>query len=279
MRDKIETIGNGTIIQHGELNKRVYLMKLDEGESSEIINQINELAHENKYTKIFCKIPQKVAPLFFANGFLMEAQIPKFYKGKEGAFFVSKFLSSDRLLDIENGSLNQLSKLLSETEATNQGNIHLDKNTRLVKVTRHDVAEIVDIYKQVFASYPFPIHDANYIIETMQNGVQYFGIETKGKFIALASAEVDEKGQNAEMTDFATLPRYRGKSLSVLLLRAMETEMKAQGIKTLYTIARLKSIGMNKTFIRQNYIYSGTLIKNTNISGSIESMNVYYKLL
>ncbi len=55
--------------------------------------------------------------------------------------------------------------------------------------------------------------------------------------------------------------------------------MKAQDIKTLYTIARLNSPAMNKTFLRLNYTYSGTLIKNTNIAGKIESMNVYYKAI
>jgi len=55
--------------------------------------------------------------------------------------------------------------------------------------------------------------------------------------------------------------------------------MRKQGIKTLYTIARLDSIPMNKTFLKLNYCYSGTLINNTNIAGSIESMNIYYKYL
>jgi beta-lysine N6-acetyltransferase len=36
---------------------------------------------------------------------------------------------------------------------------------------------------------------------------------------------------------------------------------------------------MNKTFLKFDYCYSGTLINNTNIAGSIESMNVYYKHL
>ena len=81
------------------------------------------------------------------------------------------------------------------------------------------------------------------------------------------------------MTDFATSKKYLGNSLSVLLLGTMEKEMKKQGIKTLYTIARLNSIPMNKTFLRFNYTYSGTLVNNTNIAGQIESMNVYYKHL
>jgi len=36
---------------------------------------------------------------------------------------------------------------------------------------------------------------------------------------------------------------------------------------------------MNITFARNNYSFAGTLINNTNISGQIESMNVWYKAL
>ncbi|WP_346862240.1 putative beta-lysine N-acetyltransferase [uncultured Draconibacterium sp.] len=277
MQDRIEKIGFGTIIQHGELNKRVYLMKLDKRDGSEIIEQINTLARANNYSKIFCKIPQQYAPQFLANGFFVEAQIPGFYKGDQAAFFMSKFLNSDRLLDIETDSLIELSALLKKTKVLKSGDIRKDSSVELSRLTKEDLDLIAAIYRKVFASYPFPIHDPDYILETMENNVQYFGIKAKGKLIALASAEVDKESQNAEMTDFATLPAYQGKNLSVLLLNAMENEMKAQGIKTLYTIARLKSVGMNKTFIRRNYIYSGTLIKNTQISGGIESMNVYYK--
>lgn len=79
------------------------------------------------------------------------------------------------------------------------------------------------------------------------------------------------------MTDFATLPDQRGKNLSVLLLNALEKSMKEQGITTLYTMARLNSIGMTKTFLKMDYCYSGTLIKNTNIAGKIESLNILYK--
>ena len=79
------------------------------------------------------------------------------------------------------------------------------------------------------------------------------------------------------MTDFATLPDYRGNNLSVILLDKMENVIRKQGITTLYTIARLNSIAMNKTFLKLSYKYAGTLINNTNISGKIESMNVYYK--
>ena len=279
MQDKIEKIGNGSIIQHGQLNKRVYLMKLDSTDCpSTIIQNINKLARENKYTKIFCKIPASAAPLFLANGFLPEAQIPAFYNSEEAAFFVSKFLSSDRLLEIETDRLSDLSKLLNEQKSMSTGAKSTStEGITLRRLDKADYEQITEIYREVFVTYPFPIYNPGFILKSIEDGTQYYGAEIDGKLVALASAEIDKKGKNAEMTDFATLPQFRGRSLAVLLLGEIEKAMKVQGITTLYTIARLNSVGMNKTFLKMNYCYSGTLIKNTHIAGKIESMNVLYK--
>lgn len=277
MQDKIEKLGNGSIIQHGQLNDRVYLMKLGSTDCpSEIVDEINTLARENKYSKIVCKIPVHAAPVFLSNGFLSEAQIPAFYNDNVAAFFVSKFLNSDRLLDIETEKLNNLSQMLKVQDSITPNGTDYS-NVTVRKLEKEDYEQITDIYREVFVTYPFPIYNPGYVLKTFQEGTQYFGVESNGKLVALASAEVDEEGKNAEMTDFATLPDQRGKNLSVLLLNALEKSMKEQGITTLYTMARLNSIGMTKTFLKMDYCYSGTLIKNTNIAGKIESLNILYK--
>jgi len=277
MQDKIEKIGKGSIIQHGDLNRRVYLMELNEEDSPYIIHQINNLARKYKYSKIFCKIPAKVAPLFYANGFILEAQIPKCYNSREAAFFVSKFLNSDRLLEIETDQLYELSKMLKESKTIQIKEFVKNATYKIEKLEKKDYEAITSVYREVFVTYPFPIYNPGYVLKSFQEGVQYFAAKCEGKIVALASAEVHKKKENAEMTDFATLSQHRGKGLALMLLNFMEQEMKNQGIKTLYTIARLNSYGMNKTFLKMKYTYSGTLIKNTNIAGKIESMNVYYK--
>jgi putative beta-lysine N-acetyltransferase len=113
----------------------------------------------------------------------------------------------------------------------------------------------------------------------MDENIQYYGIYYKNKLIAASSAEMDIEMKNAEMTDFATDPEFAGNSLSLILLRKMEEEMMRKEMKVLYTIARSFSPGMNITFAKQDYEFSGTLINNTNIFGKIESMNVWYKII
>lgn len=272
MPDVVERIGQASLIQHGKLNDRVYLMKLDDQDADTIVSELSSLANKNRYTKIFCKVPKHIAPIFLADGYVLEAYIPKFYNKQIDVFFVSKFLHPDRLKNIEKEQLLSLSNQLSVKAIQKKSTGY-----SIRKLGKADIEPITVIYKKVFESYPFPIHNPEYILKTMEEDVQYFGAEKDGVLAALSSAEIDFKSENAEMTDFATHPSHTGNNLAGILLQAMEEEMQRQNITSLYTIARLNSFPMNKTFLQNNYQYSGTLVKNTNIAGKIESMNVYYK--
>jgi putative beta-lysine N-acetyltransferase len=277
MEDKIEKIGKGSIIQHGKFNNRIYLIKLHKEDCPEILDTLKRMAAKHAYAKLFCKVPEWAAPLFISDGYMTEAIIPRFYQGNESVFFLSKYLDSDRLMHLENQNLEELSELLRNSHA--KENLPQKDSFPIKQMEDADIEQITDLYRKVFQSYPFPIHDPGYILQTMKENLRYFGIRKKGKLIAVASAEIDTEGENAEMTDFATDPEFRGQKLGQLLLARMEKEMKTIQIKTLYTIARLPSLPMNKVFLKHQYQYAGTLLRNTNISGSIESMNVYYKHL
>jgi putative beta-lysine N-acetyltransferase len=276
MQDRIEIFGKGSLIQHGKLNDRVYLLKMGEDDFPGIIGYIQDLAKKSNYSKLFCKVPSWAVPAFVAEGFVTEAFIPLFYRKQIDVFFLSKFLTSGRLVHQEHKKLSELVHLLSSIQGIKKP-AELKDNYCLKLLTPDRAEDISELYKRVFVSYPFPVHDADYIRNTMKKHIQYYGIEKDERLVAMASAETDSKGKNAEMTDFATIEEYRRNNLALILLVEMERNMKSQGIQTLYTIARLNSQAMNKIFLRFNYKYGGILINNTNISGNIESMVVYYK--
>ena len=145
--------------------------------------------------------------------------------------------------------------------------------------TKDDAEAITQVYREVFETYPFPIHDPEYILQTMEENFIYFTLWDGDRLAAVSSSEMYPAYGNVEMTDFATLPHYRGNGGAQFLLRTMEAEMRKRGIANAYTIARAYSFGMNITFARNGYSFGGTLTNNTNISGSMESMNVWYKTL
>ena len=145
------------------------------------------------------------------------------------------------------------------------------------KCTPSDAGKMSLVYQKAFKTYPFPIHDPEYLIDTMRRHVHYFCVCEERAVVALASSEVDIDNLSVEMMDFATLNDWRRQGLACRLLLKMEGEMKRLGMRTAFTIARALSPGMNITFAKTGYHYAGTLKNNCNISGSIQSMNVWYK--
>lgn len=274
--DSFEQIGRSEI-HHGKGNNRIYLYKLERDDVPGIIPELDRLAKEKGYSKIITKIHADLLPVFQINGYTSEAYIPRFFNGKTDCIMVSKFTEEKRK-KIPTGLMDTFFSLFSKD--CNNSVQPLVSDFQIKKLEESDAIAATELFKQVFETYPFPVYDPQYIIQTMRNRTAiYFGVYEENRLIGISTAETDFDKENAEMTDFAVLPEFRGNKLAYHLLSHMEAEIKMEGIKTVYTIARLAEPGMNLTFMRSGYKFSGTLINNTNIGGSIESMNVFYKFL
>ena len=273
--DKTENI-DGALVQHGNYNHRIYLMNIGTAHPDRLASQLIALAKERGYSKIFAKVPSSKSSPFIEQGFRVEARIPLFYSGQEEAQFLGYYLNDKRKLEPHNQRYNNILKLAKIKQKEFKAK-PLPRDYVIRPCVPSDIEAMAEIYRTVFPTYPFPIHDPAYLHDTMKTHVMYFGIETKGQLVALSSAETDQKSQNAEMTDFATLDKWRGHNLAYHLLKEMEHCMISKNIPVTYTIARAESAGMNITFARLGYLFGGRLINNTNIAGHIESMNVWYK--
>lgn len=277
MFDTIEKIGH-SIVQHGKNSNRIYVMSLDLSDLSEITKKLDELAKEYGYGKIIAKIPFTCKDIFERDGYKSEAVIENFFNGENDASFMCKYPDFNRITDpLMNKCTEILNIALNKVPLSNIEN--LSEEFTLREATKKDVSDMTKLYKTVFKSYPFPIHDETYVLKTMEENLIYFGIWHGKELVALSSIELARKYSNAEMTDFAVHPDYRGYGFALNLLKTMEIKSYHMGVKTAYTIARSMSAGMNITFSKNGYKFGGTLINNTDISGQIESMNVWYKKL
>ncbi|AQQ09755.1 putative beta-lysine N-acetyltransferase [Sedimentisphaera cyanobacteriorum] len=267
----------GAKVQYGPFSDRVYIMDTGSAVFPDFLINIEKFAREEGLGKIFAKAPLSKSRHLRSLGFKTEGLIPGFYSGKEHCVFMSRFLKPERALS---GELAVINEIVSKAASLKQGVKKLPEGFSMQECSREDSKQMAEVYRKVFETYPFPIHQPDYLLETMQDNVSYYCIRNeKGEIIALSSAEKDIPAKNAEMTDFAALPESRGMGLAGILLAEMEKCEAKKDIKTAYTIARAVSHGMNFTFARAGYKYGGTLINNTNISGRIESMNLWYKPL
>ncbi len=278
MIDKIEHFHSSTL-QHGKHNDRIFLMETDPEKTCEIIDYIEFLSKKYKYTKIIAKVPIRFYKEFQKQGYIEEARIPNLYKGEFDGLFLAKYPEWNNKRNQEPNT-NQIKKVINIAKSKPKSHqIKLDEGFEFKQLNQNDTDEITSLFKKVFKTYPFNIFCKNFVRNSMNENVKYFGIKKDNELVSISSADMDKKHLNAEMTDFATLPEYRGKNFALYLLKQMEKYLNVEGFKTAYATARSISYAMNITFAKNNYNYCNTLVNNTNIGGNIESLNVWHKNL
>ena len=274
MVDTLVTI-SGCLVQHGKLNQRVYLIRPSLQRGTGIAGKLLDLADIHEYGKIVAKIPGSLSGEFEDSGFQCEAKIPCFFNRDEDCLFMAAYPDNDRSREEFPG----LVKEVLEQSLIFRPPQKRPRKGHFTSCTPDDAREMAALYSRVFETYPFPINDPGYLTHTMDKRItEYFCIRDHGVIVSVGSAE--KCGDYAvEMTDLATLPGYEGNGYAADILAGMEELMRERGIPLAYTICRAYSSPVNRIFSRRGYIFGGTLTRNTQICGRIESMNVWYKHL
>ena len=150
-------------------------------------------------------------------------------------------------------------------------------NTDIHFAKPEEAEALAKLYRDSFRVYPTPVNDPAYVKKTIDDGTVYVFIRDGNRIVSAASAEINEKYRNAELTDCATAEDYEGKGYMRALLTELENHLRAREISCCYTIARSASFGMNKVFHQLGYKFGGRMVKNCMIYSGMEDMNVWYK--
>lgn len=276
MSDAIEIIGN-SLVQHGPDNDRAYLMKLHPTDIPDIIGHLEQLASSRGYSKVCAKVPACEAGRFVAAGFHLEAAIPYFFPEGGSACFMAKYFTADRKLERQPLLVREI---LAAADAR-QPAVAMPLPARFaLRVAREeDAGGMAAFYRQVLTTRACAVHDPAFIRAAMEESSIFFGAWKGESIVALSCAEVDITSSSAEMTDFATLPEYRGHGVALHLLRQMEEHVLALGIRSVFTVVRAYSFGMNIALASNGYSFGGTLTNDSNVRDSMESANVWHKVL
>ena len=272
--------GDGFTVQMiaSDFNSRIQVLSYEAHDSGAMVRALVSEAQTRGYGKIFVKAPLVEKGALEDAGMIAEATITGYFSG-EPAVVMSMFLDGERMQrpfeSDQNGILDTIQSRPADSTVP-----ELPEGYRLIVAESGDTHELAELYRDVFASYPFPISDPDYLEATMKSHVVYRIVrDAGGALVAAASAETCRRYRNAEMTDFATLPSQRGLGLAQHILAALESDMSGWAIPNLYTVARARSAGMSRVFYNRGYEMTGTLVNNCHISGRFEDMHVWCKRL
>lgn len=255
------------------INSRIKILKFD-NISAVTLQKIKDLAIKYKLGKIICCIKGEWNTLFIASGFRLEGMIDGFFKGIDG-FYYSYFIDENRNKIKELINKVEISKKIFNMDMEKKNVCNLDYEIRTA--TKKDIVEIINVFKTVFSSYPTPIYSEKFIEDTMAKDILYKVAIHNNKIISIASADMDNNNLNAEITDCATLPEYRGKGLTYKIIESLEEDLKKIGFITLYSLSRAINPSINTILIRSKYKFRGILINNCHICGGYEDMNIWVK--
>lgn len=276
MSDTLETIGN-SLVQHGPGNDQAYLRKLHPTDAPEIIDRLEDLACSRGYSKVCARIPAWEAERFVKAGYHLEAAIPSFFPEGGSACFMAKYFSLDRKQERQPLLVREV--LIAAGGRQRAAALPLPERFAFRLALEEDAAEMGALYRDVFSTRPSPVHDPACIVAAMKMSSVFYGIWLGESLVALSGAEIDQASNSAELCNFATLKEYRGHGLGMHLLQQMEEHLWQLGIRSLFSITRAYSFGMNLTFASNDYRFGGTLINNSFDYGNLESENVWHKAL
>ena len=275
-----EIDGKGFVIRvfFDKYNRRLKVLDYEASDYRALAARLSWLAQENQFDKIFLKAHKDDWQRFLSFGYSLEGILKYYFRG-EDAYVMSRFGTAERLTSAQLFRENEIIESLMRAAASYQPPPVPEGYAMVVASDRH-IPQLVSLYRRVFRTYPSPLTHPDYIQQTMARNIIYRAVlNRQGNVVSAASAEIDLKHANAELTDCATQKSERGKGLMYQLLLALEGDLRQRGLITGYTLARAPSVGMNRVFYRLGYEYTGRLVNNCDIYGQFEDMNIWVKPL
>ncbi len=259
-----------------EVNKRIIFYQYDEEVLCDKLKKIVKTEKEHEFEKISIYTEESNIELVDSLDLIYEGKIDGFYNG-EDAYIYSQFINPERYYSKYKQEQEKLIEtVINKYDGTIEELILLDQfEIRKADIT--DSIEMASVFSKVFETYPTPMDEPKYIKKIMQEETLFSVITHKDQIVSIASADINPKYNNAEITDCATLPSFRGNGLLSHIIYHLEQRLQANNVPNLFSLTRAISTGMNHVIAKHGYEYRGTLIQNCDISGSFEDMNIWVK--
>lgn len=257
-------------------NRRVKVLNYRASDYGAMVAKLEFLADANGFDKIWVQADKGDWEQFLRHGYILEGLLKYANRGRT-VYMVSKFRSQRRL---HSRTLMKEIRLIEEIMARRSRSTPkaLPTGYELDFAREGDVAGMLELYRRVFKTYPSPLTYKEYLLSNLHRDAIFRVIRNgQGVVVAAASADLDRQKLSAELTDCATHPDERGRGLMSILLHALEGDLRANGYRCAYTLARAPSYGMNVAFHALGYEFNGRMINNCDIYGDFEDMNLWVK--
>jgi putative beta-lysine N-acetyltransferase len=278
MTETIETI-DGALVYHGNMHNRIYFSETTNVDLGILLPKIKDLAKNKRYDKILSRASENRMQVLTSNGYTVEAKIPGLYNGTIDGYFLAEYVNEERHRNDEKSlktiaSVKTIALAANKPETDSHFEMPTDLNIR--KLTSTDFTALEELHEKAYKYHPNQIKDVAHFSNLSSLNHEFYGLFKNNELVVSAILAIHEEEANMEIVDFITHPDYRGQNLSYFLVQDIKKNMVEKSYKTIYTMVRSTSYGLNITFSKHGFILAGTLTNNCVVRDTMESMNVWY---
>jgi len=244
-----------------------------------LANYIEIMGSKSRAGKIIFYSHKNDWQKFISLDYRLEGVMNTYFRGNP-VYLMSRFLCSDRFGSehLINEDLILKRILQRKRSCAGADNSCNDGNYTVRILKDDDINRVMDIFRDVFPTYPSPVEERRYFEElTGQEENVMLIAEYKGEIAGIISADIDNRHLNAELTDCVTLPEHRGRGVMAMLIDHMEEKLAKMKLTCLYSLTRAGIPPINAVMYKKGYRYGGRLINNCDIGGRYENMNIWEK--
>ncbi len=246
-------------------------------DGAELGVRLLDVAKKRRRGRVVVVAPRAVGEQMPRSSYRVEGRMPGFYRGDVDALVLGAYPNPVRGELAKPDTVADVRRIVAAKAAQPVAPAVVPRGTR--RANRSDAPAIARLIGQTFASYPTPSSDPSYIASAIDDGVPFRMIETDGKVVACASADLVRDARTAELTDCATRPSHRGRGYMRRILADLMRDLSAMGYPTAFTLARARIVGVNLAFARLGFLHRGTMPRSCRIGDGIEDMNVWSRTL
>lgn len=267
---EIEIAGNK--IRYGKLNNRVYVTDTSIDLPNQFHRKVESFANENGLGKIIAKVQDSHVLPFLKHGYEIEATVPGYF-GIQDAIFVSKFIDEKRKKCKHEEACDDI--LLKLEQETAWDPTSFNQPVVFRKSNESDAFSIAKLYQHTFNHHGQPVFDAEFIQQSLKQGVEYYCVEYLETIVACVRIEREHNARNARLYDMVVLSHLRNSGIGTALINQVKHYLKKSDIEFVYSVCRAPSYAVNKVFARLDFEYGGRLTNNNLVDRDLVSMNVW----
>ncbi|MBU7008472.1 putative beta-lysine N-acetyltransferase [Phosphitispora fastidiosa] len=260
-------------------SRRIRVVDYQARDIGALANYIEILGSKSQAGKIIVYSHKNDWQKFLSLGYRLEGVMNTYFRG-DPVYLMSRFLCADR-----SGSEHLVNEdlILKRILQRKRSCVGADKSSNCknysIRILKDDdINTVMDIFRDVFVTYPSPVEERRYFKElTGREGNIMLIAEYKSEIAGIISADIDNRHLSAELTDCVTLPEHRGRGVMAMLIDHMEQKLAQRKLICLYSLARAGIPPINAVMYKKGYTYGGRLINNCDIGGRYENMNIWEK--